>query len=113
MKNVELAFANPVTNIMFQLADGNPEFTDSIAKVQVLGVKGADGVALEVSPLELVGLEGRNHRLSGSGEVPNFGKFSLEVDTQTGVAKLVGQPELNDLVMTIGVEVENLNRRQA
>jgi hypothetical protein len=37
----------------------------------------------------------------------------VELDVQTGVVKLCGQPELNDLVLTLGVELENLNRRPA
>lgn len=113
MKNVEIAFAKPIVNIMPQLIGEDIFSTDSISKAQVISVKGADGVALEVSPLELVGLEGREWRLSGSGEVPGFGQFSVELDVQTGVVKLCGQPELNDLVLTLGVELENLNRRPA
>lgn len=111
MKNVEVTFAKPILNIMPQICGDNLEFTDTIAKVQIVGLRNAAGESLEVSPLELVGMEGRNWRLAGSGEVPNYGKFSIEVDTQTGVAKLCGQPELNDLTLVLGVETENLNRR--
>jgi hypothetical protein len=113
MKNVEVTFAKPVLNLMVQLADGNMDFCDSIAKVQIVGLKGAAGEALEVSPAELVGMEGRNSRLQATGEAPGYGKFSIEVDSQTGIAKLCGQPELNDLTLVLGVETENLNRRPA
>jgi hypothetical protein len=112
MKNIQLAFAKPVLNLMPQLAGDNIEYTDTISKVSIISAKGACGEALEVSPMQLESREGLNWRLFGSGEIVGYGKFSIEVDTQTGVSKLVGQPELNDLFLVIGVEAENLNMRR-
>jgi hypothetical protein len=113
MKNVELSFAKPIINLMAQLVDADGDMTDSIASVKIVGLKGPAAQALEVAPAELVGAEGREWVKSASVDVPNIGKFGIEVDTQTGTTKLHAGQQFEALTLVIGVELENLNQRPA
>ena len=110
MKVIDLAFAKPIVDLIGLISEG-PDFTDSIGAVHAIGVKDVDGIQKVMNPFQIAQTEGRAGVLRGTTEVAGYGPFGIEIDTQRGTSKLSAGPEFNDLILIIGVETENLNRR--
>lgn len=110
MRQIDVEFNKRTLNLMPLLAGGNPEFTDSIAQVKLIGIKNAAGEMLETSHIGFKGYGAADWQLQATGFTKDVGPFHIRVDKQSGTLSLHGD-SFQEMTAVIGVNTKNLNRR--
>lgn len=114
MHKADIVLDRTQYNLFAMVAAGNMDFSEGLKKLQVLGAcKGKPGETVQqltFSVEELPTTEGiawvQHYKVNLEGLNPVF----LDLDTQRGVLKNPAMAEHADVILTIGVETENLNR---
>lgn len=112
MLKVDIALNRTQYNL-FAMVAAHVDMTDSIKKLQVLGV--AESAAgdtvkqLNFKVLEQPTVEGLAWVQKLQVEIEGHNPVFLELDTQTATLKNPAMPEHANVILTIGLETENLN----
>ena len=90
------------------------DMTDSVKKLNVLGVAKTEGEQVTVLGFtveELPAMEGEAWVQKYQVNLDGIEPIRLALDTQRATLSHAGLPIHTDLVLTIGVETENMNQR--